>query len=62
MSLLGVHPEAHLIGRIGWLRAVALGANDGIVSTASVIVGVAAAEEPHVDDCRTWQSPRCLSV
>ncbi|HEX4158984.1 MAG TPA: VIT family protein [Rhizomicrobium sp.] len=37
------HPEHHLIGRIGWLRAAILGANDGIVSTASLIVGVAAA-------------------
>lgn len=38
-----VHPEEHLIARIGWLRAAVLGANDGIVSTASLIVGVAAA-------------------
>ncbi|ODS59633.1 MAG: hypothetical protein ABS36_00100 [Acidobacteria bacterium SCN 69-37] len=37
------HPEAHLVSRIGWLRAAVLGANDGIVSTASLIVGVAAA-------------------
>src|SRR5579864_426500 len=36
-------PEAHLVARIGWLRAAVLGANDGIVSTASLIVGVAAA-------------------
>jgi len=35
-------PEAHLIHRIGWLRAAVLGANDGIISTASLIVGVAA--------------------
>jgi VIT1/CCC1 family predicted Fe2+/Mn2+ transporter len=35
--------EAHLVDRIGWLRAAVLGANDGIVSTASLIVGVAAA-------------------
>jgi VIT1/CCC1 family predicted Fe2+/Mn2+ transporter len=38
------HREAHLIARIGWLRAAVLGANDGIVSTASLIVGVAAAD------------------
>jgi VIT1/CCC1 family predicted Fe2+/Mn2+ transporter len=38
-----VHREAHLIERIGWLRAAVLGANDGIISTASLIVGVAAA-------------------
>ena len=37
------HPEKHRSGRIGWLRAAVLGANDGIVSTASLVVGVAAA-------------------
>ncbi len=37
------HREHHLVDRIGWLRASVLGANDGIVSTASLIVGVAAA-------------------
>jgi len=43
MSHLHLHPEYHLVARIGWLRAAVLGANDGIVSTASLIVGVAAA-------------------
>ncbi len=38
-----LHTERHLVARIGWLRAAVLGANDGIVSTASLIVGVAAA-------------------
>ena len=38
------HIERHLVERVGWLRAAVLGANDGIVSTASLIVGVAAAE------------------
>lgn len=38
-----LHRESHLVQRIGWLRAAVLGANDGIVSTASLIVGVAAA-------------------
>src|SRR5664279_2154055 len=38
-----LHREAHLIERIGWLRAAVLGANDGIISTASLVVGVAAA-------------------
>jgi VIT1/CCC1 family predicted Fe2+/Mn2+ transporter len=38
------HAEIHRTHRIGWLRAAVLGANDGIVSTASLIVGVAAAE------------------
>ena len=37
------HPERHRTNRIGWLRAAVLGANDGIVSTASLLVGVAAA-------------------
>ncbi|MDO8839083.1 MAG: VIT family protein [Parvibaculum sp.] len=43
MARLHLHPESHLVSRIGWLRAAVLGANDGIVSTASLIVGVAAA-------------------
>src|SRR6476659_9250237 len=43
MSRLRLHPEKHLVDRIGWLRAAVLGANEGIVSTASLIVGVAAA-------------------
>ena len=38
------HAEIHRTHRVGWLRAAVLGANDGIVSTASLIVGVAAAE------------------
>lgn len=38
------HIEKHRVHRIGWLRAAVLGANDGIVSTASLILGVAAAE------------------
>src|SRR5690349_1205921 len=37
------HGERHRTERIGWLRAAVLGANDGIVSTASLVVGVAAA-------------------
>jgi len=43
MSRFSAHSEAHLVARIGWLRAAVLGANDGLVSTASLIVGVAAA-------------------
>jgi VIT1/CCC1 family predicted Fe2+/Mn2+ transporter len=43
MRRFHLHPEGHLVQRIGWLRAAVLGANDGIVSTASLIVGVAAA-------------------
>ena len=41
------HRETHLTHRIGWLRAAVLGANDGIVSTASLLVGVAAADASH---------------
>jgi VIT1/CCC1 family predicted Fe2+/Mn2+ transporter len=41
------HKETHRTERIGWLRAAVLGANDGIVSTASLVVGVAAAEATH---------------
>ena len=39
--------ELHRIARIGWLRAAVLGANDGIVSTASLVIGVAAAGSPR---------------
>ena len=42
-----VHVEEHYSHRIGWLRAAVLGANDGIVSTASLVVGVAAADATH---------------
>lgn len=41
--------ERHRIGRIGWLRASVLGANDGIVSTASLVLGVATAGAAHND-------------
>ncbi|MDR7232167.1 VIT1/CCC1 family predicted Fe2+/Mn2+ transporter [Caulobacter sp. BE264] len=44
MTRLKAHVERHAVSRIGWLRAAVLGANDGIVSTASLVVGVAAAE------------------
>jgi vacuolar iron transporter family protein len=43
MSRLRIHDENHLFARVGWLRAAVLGANDGIVSTASLIAGVASA-------------------
>jgi VIT1/CCC1 family predicted Fe2+/Mn2+ transporter len=38
-----LHKESHLVERVGWLRAAVLGANDGIISTASLVLGVAAA-------------------
>ena len=41
------HHELHRVHRAGWLRAAVLGANDGIVSTASLIIGVAAASAAH---------------
>jgi len=43
------HHEVHRVHRVGWLRAAVLGANDGIVSTASLIIGVAAAHAAHAD-------------
>lgn len=43
-----LHSETHRVDRIGWLRAAVLGANDGLVSTASLVVGVAAAATGHV--------------
>lgn len=41
------HRERHRTERVGWLRAAVLGANDGIVSTASLVLGVAAADGTH---------------
>ena len=41
------HSETHLVARAGWLRAAILGADDGIVSTGSLIVGVASASVPQ---------------
>ena len=49
MSRLHQHSENHLVDRIGWLRAAVLGANDGIIATASLIVGVAAAAATRND-------------
>lgn len=49
MSRIKSHQERHLIARVGWLRAAVLGANDGLVSTASLIVGVAAAAATRGD-------------
>ena len=49
MRALRRHTEGHRTDRIGWLRAAVLGANDGIVSTASLVVGVAAAGSSHAN-------------
>ncbi|MFT4013690.1 MAG: VIT1/CCC1 transporter family protein [Paracoccus sp. (in: a-proteobacteria)] len=43
-TLRPAHPEMHFVNRMGWLRAAVLGANDGIVSVSSLMVGVAAAQ------------------
>ena len=45
--MAAIQKEQHRIGRIGWLRAAVLGANDGIISTASLVLGVAAAHATH---------------
>ena len=47
MRYLRRHAERHRSARIGWLRAAVMGANDGIVSTASLLIGVAAAGATH---------------
>jgi VIT1/CCC1 family predicted Fe2+/Mn2+ transporter len=49
MARFHIHPERHLVDRIGWLRAAVLGANDGIISTASLILGVASASAGRTD-------------
>jgi VIT1/CCC1 family predicted Fe2+/Mn2+ transporter len=47
MARLWQHLERHRVGRLGWLRAAVLGANDGLLSTSSLIIGVAAAQTGH---------------
>lgn len=47
MARLRGHYERHAVERLGWLRAAVLGANDGILSTASLIIGVASAQGSH---------------
>jgi VIT1/CCC1 family predicted Fe2+/Mn2+ transporter len=47
MKLPARHRERHRTDRVGWMRAAVLGANDGIVSTASLVLGVAAAQGTH---------------
>ena len=41
------HTERHAVGRLGWLRAAVLGANDGLLSTSSLLIGVASAQGTH---------------
>lgn len=45
--MLKCHQENHKLENVGWLRAAVLGANDGIVSTSSLILGVAASHAAH---------------
>jgi VIT1/CCC1 family predicted Fe2+/Mn2+ transporter len=47
MILPKTHPERHVVSRLGWLRAAVLGANDGVLSTSSLIIGVASAQGTH---------------
>jgi VIT1/CCC1 family predicted Fe2+/Mn2+ transporter len=47
MARLVGHSEGHAVSRLGWLRAAVLGANDGILSTSSLIIGVASAHGTH---------------
>lgn len=47
MGRISKHPENHAVERLGWLRAAVLGANDGILSTSSLIIGVATAHATH---------------
>jgi VIT1/CCC1 family predicted Fe2+/Mn2+ transporter len=49
MSRLHAHIERHVTDRIGWLRAAVLGANDGIISTSSLVLGVASASATQSD-------------
>lgn len=60
------HRGVHRSARIGWLRAAVLGANDGIVSTASLIVGVAATGASRsaviMPPPRVWSRARCRSL
>jgi vacuolar iron transporter family protein len=47
MARIRRHTERHVVGRLGWLRAAVLGANDGVLSTSSLIIGVATAHGSH---------------
>ena len=47
MKSLSRHPERHNTHRIGWLRAAVLGANDGVLSTSSLVIGIAASNVTH---------------
>ena len=47
MVRVAKHAEGHAVNRLGWLRAAVLGANDGILSTSSLIIGVASAHGSH---------------
>jgi hypothetical protein len=57
--MLARHGERHRTKHAGWLRAAVLGANDGILSTASLVLGVAAA---HGSRGGSWKSQRLMEV
>ena len=46
---MATEKEQHVLGRVGWLRAAVLGANDGLLSTASLLIGVASAHGTHAN-------------
>ena len=54
------HREHHRTSRIGWLRAAVLGANDGIVSTGSLMLGVAATSANHSNNI--FGAPKCATA
>ena len=54
--------ERHRIGRIGWLRAAVLGANDRILSTASLVLGVATAHAILVAGALVWSLGQCAAA
>ena len=56
------HPEIHRSGRSGWLRAAVLGSNDAIVSTASLMMGVAAADAPKAVILTTGLAGLCAGA
>ncbi|MGF6862436.1 hypothetical protein ABIE69_003024 [Rhodobacteraceae bacterium MBR-64] len=63
MSRLHTHPESHLVSRIGWLRAAVLGANDGIVSTASVAMPLAPDYSVRPDGAfHQWRKDRSTQI
>ena len=61
LAYQSAHEELHYLDRAGWLRAAVLGANDGIVSVSSLIVGVAAADPSRAARARPAAHPLVIS-